>query len=286
MFNLIKMDLYRLLRSISTWVMLFFTVAAALFTVLMTKIDISEMEKKAAEETRVEEVAEEEDPYVFGVFVEANEEWLEGKIRFSDLLGRQISSGLFLVLLTVFVSVFVHAEQKNGYLKNIAGQLSNRWVLAFSKLAALMVWVLCMFFTLTVTMAAAGKLCFGRALVLDSFGKLFTVLGGQYVLHMAFAALLLFLCTLLNSAAFSITVGLFLSFRGTAMLYFAADRVMKAVFGIQEFGSGRYAVEINVMNYAFAAGREEILRMMFSAGVLLAAAVCLTAVVLQKRDVR
>lgn len=285
MFNLIKMDLYRLFRSSSTWVMLFFTVAATIFSVVMTKTDISEMKKKAAEETRVEKTAD-TDSYTFGVFIESNEEWLEGKIRFSDLLGRQISSGLFMVLLTIFVSVFVHAEQKNGYLKNIAGQLSNRWLLAFSKLAALMVWVLCMFFTLTVTMAAAGKLCFGRELVMDSFGKLFAVLGGQYVLHMAFAALLLFLCTLSNSAALSITVGLFISFRGTAMLYFAADRVMKAVFGIQAFDSGRYAVEVNIMNYAFAAGREEIFRMMFSAGVLFAAAVCLTAVVLQKRDVR
>lgn len=284
MLNLIKMELYRLFHSTSAWILFFFTIVAVVFTVVMTKIDVSRVEPGIKKET--EQTEEPEVDFAFGIFAETKEEWADGEVRFSELLGSELSSGIFLILVTIFVSVFVHAEQKNGYLKNIAGQLPGRWLLALSKLAAVLVWGVCMFSLLTVAMAAAGRVCFGTAFVLDSARKLFMVLGGQFLLHMAFAALLLFLCTLSGSAALSITVGLLIACKVTAMLYSLTDRMMKSVFGRETFDSGRYAIEMNITKYLYATGREEFVPMLLSAGVILAVAVCFTAVVLQKRDVK
>lgn len=284
MLNLIKMELYRLFHSTSTWILFFFTIVAVVFTVVMTKADVSGMEPGTRKET--EKTEEQEPDFAFGIFSETKEEWADGEVRFSELLGSELASGIFLILVTIFVSFFVHAEQKNGYLKNIAGQLSGRWLLALSKLVAVLVWGACMFSLLAVTMAAAGRVCFGKAFVLDSAGKLFTVLGGQYLLHMAFAALLLFLCTLSGSAALSITAGLLIACKVTALLYSLADRMMKSVFGIKTFDSGRYAIEMNITKYMYATEWKEIVPMLLSAGVILAVTVCLTAVVLQKRDVK
>lgn len=284
MLNLIKMELYRLFHSTSTWILFFFTISAAVFTVVMTKIDVSGMASRTG--TGAEQAGEQEIDFAFGIYTETKEEWADGEVLFSELLGSELASGMFLILVTIFVSVFVHAEQKNGYLKNIAGQLPGRWLLALSKLAALLVWGVCMFSLLSVAMAVAGRVCFGRALILDSVGKLFAVLGGQFLLHMAFAVLLMFLCTLSGSAALSITVGLLISCKVTALLYSLTDRMMKSVFGRETFDSGRYAIEMNIAKYMYAAEREEIVPMLLSAGVILTAAVCLTAVVLQKRDVK
>lgn len=284
MLNLVKMELYRLFHSTSAWILFFFTIVAAVFTVVMTKLDVSGGLPEGAEVT--EKTEEPEIEFAFGIYTETKEEWADGEVPFSELLGSELASGIFLILVTIFVSFFVHAEQKNGYLKNIAGQLPGRWLLALSKLAAVLVWGACMFSLLTVTMAAAGRVCFGKAFVLDSAGKLFTVLGGQFLLHMAFAALLLFLCTLSGSAALSITVGLLIACKVTSLLYSMTDRMMKSLLGRETFDSGRYAIEMNVAKYMFATGREELVPMLLSAGVILAAAVALTALVLQKRDVK
>ena len=40
MFNLIKMDTHRLVHSTSTWITLLFTVVLAVFSVVMTNVDI------------------------------------------------------------------------------------------------------------------------------------------------------------------------------------------------------------------------------------------------------
>ena len=122
MLNLIKMELYRLFHSTSTWILFFFTISAAVFTVVMTKIDVSGMASRTG--TEAEQAGEQEIDFAFGIYTETKEEWADGEVLFSELLGSELASGMFLILVTIFVSVFVHAEQKNGYLKNIADRKS------------------------------------------------------------------------------------------------------------------------------------------------------------------
>lgn len=40
MFNLLKMEIHRLIHSMFAWVILLFTVAAAIFSIVMTNLDI------------------------------------------------------------------------------------------------------------------------------------------------------------------------------------------------------------------------------------------------------
>ena len=69
MFNLIKMDMYRLFRSTSTWITLLFVVILAVFSVVMTNIDI-----KMAEDDPSSLITETTEEAQLGIYVETNPE--------------------------------------------------------------------------------------------------------------------------------------------------------------------------------------------------------------------
>lgn len=280
MLNLLKMDLYRLFRSTTTWIMFLVTIGMVVFAVSMTKFDVSNMEPGESSVTKEigTQISEEEISVNFGITAETLPEWATGEVDFADLLSTQIGSGLFLIVVSIFVTIFVCAEQKNGYIKNIAGQFSNRAVLVLSKTIAVGIQVLAMFAVMTVAMLVTGKICFGSALVLESVGELLKVLGGQFVLHFAFAGFILCLSILFHSSALSMTIGILISCKITTLLYALAERLKLDVT--------RYAVEINVTRFSQITDGKEILVMMVSAAVLFAVTVGLASVVMQKRDVR
>jgi len=274
------MDLYRLCRSITTWMMCLVTIGMVVFTVSMTKYDISLMKEDiAVDRTEVgTNISEEEVEMVIGISSDTKDEWVTGDIEFSDLLNTQIGSGIFLILTSIFVTIFVCAEQKNGYIKNIAGQFQNRAMLVFSKTVAVGVQVLLLFLVLTVAMFITGKICFGSSLVFGSVGDLLKTFGGQYVLHFAFASFILCLGIFFNSSALSMTLGILVSCKVTSLLYALTERFSMDV--------SKYAIEVNVTRYAQVTDRSEILTMLLSAAAVIVVAIGLAAVVMQKRDVK
>lgn len=280
MLNLLKMDLYRLFRSSTTWIMLLVTVGMAVFGVSMTKYDASNMEQ-GADSMATEIGADVSDDGVnlnFGIAATTLPEWATGDVVFADLVNTQVGSGLFLIVVSIFVTLFVCAEHKNGYIKNIAGQFPNRGVLIVSKAVAIGAQVLAMFLVLFVTMFVTGKICFGDKLVLNSVGKLFTVLGGQFVLHYAFAGVILCLGVLFRSSALSMTIGILISCKLTSLLYMLGNKF--------SLDLTRYALETNVTRYSVITDKKEILVMMLSAAVIFAVTIGTSIIVMQKRDVR
>lgn len=280
MLNLLKMDLYRLFRSSTTWIMLLVTVGMAVFGVSMTKYDASNMEQ-GADSMATEIGADVSDDGVnlnFGISATTLPEWATGDVDFADLVNTQVGSGLFLIVVSIFVTLFVCAEHKNGYIKNIAGQFPNRGVLIVSKAVAIGAQVLAMFLVLFVTMFVTGKICFGDKLVLNSVGKLFTVLGGQFVLHYAFAGVILCLGVLFRSSALSMTIGILISCKLTSLLYMLGNKF--------SLDLTRYALETNVTRYSVITDKKEILVMMLSAAVIFAVTIGTSIIVMQKRDVR
>ncbi|MBE5929921.1 MAG: hypothetical protein E7268_02525 [Lachnospiraceae bacterium] len=280
MLNLLKMDLYRLFRSSTTWIMLLVTVGMAVFGVSMTKYDASNMEQ-GADSMATEIGADVSDDGVnlnFGISATTLPEWATGDVDFADLVNTQVGSGLFLIVVSIFVTLFVCAEHKNGYIKNIAGQFPNRGVLIVSKAVAIGAQVLAMFLVLFVTMFVTGKICFGDKLVLNSVGKLFTVLGGQFVLHYAFAGVILCLGVLFRSSALSMTIGILISCKLTSLLYMLGNKF--------SLDLTRYALETNVTRFSMITDRKEILVMMLSAAVIFAVTIGTSIIVMQKRDVR
>ena len=212
MLNLIKMDLYRMFHSLSTWIIILFTAGMALFCVVMVQGDLDAM---ADDPTYAQEMEQEaasasdgnEDRQI-GLYSESDPEWIEGRIDAGEFISSQLQSGLLTLFVVIFAAIFANAEQKNGYVKNIAGQLTNRGTLALSKLAASAVQVFIMLLVFSLAAGVMGKILWGGRFSLGSLTDMLPFLGAQYLLNLGIAALILFLCILTKSSAFSMTAGI------------------------------------------------------------------------------
>ena len=189
MINLIKMDLYRMVHSICTWVMLLVTVGIALFCVAMVNIDLEDMAENpqyseetsqmgivsfqievktqdAQEETEETENSEEEQQ--IGLYADSDPGWIEGQILAGDLISTQLESGILTLLCVIFAAIFFNGDQRNGFLKNIAGQYPNRGILVISKMTAAAVQILLMEIVFAIATGVTAEIIWGEQFVLGS----------------------------------------------------------------------------------------------------------------------
>ena len=293
MYNLIKMDLYRLLKTKSTYIMVFVVMAMTIFTVWMTKMDIDMMkedsqlssEDEIGPTTEAIDVDGDSVAINIGIFSETKDEWTSEKIKFGDFVEVQLASGIFTVIIAIFVSIFVHADVKKGFIKNIAGQVQNKYMLIISKIVGVGAQNLIMFLTLFVTMFVAGKICFGEQFVMGSALDLIKVVGGQYMLHMAFSVLLLALCILFNSSELSMTLGILLACRVGTLLYFGINKLAQNVLDIKDFNMGKYAIETNIYSFSGAMENEAMIKSMILGVIYIVISAVIASFIIQKRDV-
>lgn len=209
MLNLIKMDLYRMFNTLSTWIIILFTAGMAIFCVVMVQGDLDAMAEDPAYaqemEQEIESASDGNEDRQLGLYAESDPEWIEGKIEAGEFISTQLQSGLFTLFVVIFAAIFANAEQKNGYIKNIAGQLPNRGVLALSKLTASAVQVFIMIMTFVLAAGVMGKILWGGRFYLGSLTDMLPFLRAQYLLNLGIAALILFFCILTKSSAFSMT---------------------------------------------------------------------------------
>lgn len=287
MFNLIKMDMYRLLHSVSTWVILIFTAAAAVFSVAMTNADIQAAQDAPPQGFVIEEHtegAEAEAPV--GIYVEGNSEWADGDIELGDLISAEIQSGITAVLCVIFAALFANADQKNGFIKNIVGQFPRRGVLILSKFTAIAVCDLVLLAVFSAVTVAFGGILWGDKIYLDALLPLAKVFGVQYLLHLGLSALMMFFTILTRSTAFSMTAGIIICSGLTVFLYSGINQVISGINSKWNFDINRYALESNIKMI----GTDTVSDGMLRGGVIGIAFVMISVafamVIMKRRDVR
>lgn len=294
MFNLIKMDLYRMIHSVSFKVMLFVVAAVAFFTIGMTSYDVKNTQGQI--EDTVPQVEQQDDGRAqvsedgakvvleIGFTMDTDYGW-GTEAPFSEIMNENFKSRILLLLCVIFVPIFVHAEYKNGYIKNIAGQLPNRGVLAASKLVAVAVQVLIIFAGYLFFSAIAGKIFFGDAMVFKNIGDLlrYTVL--HYIMHLAVSYIVLMLTILARGSALPLTYGILCSTTFTALLYSGINMLVSVVTGKNTFDIGLYTPEMNVMYITADMSSEVLIRVLLVGGIYALATAVLSIVIMKKRDI-
>lgn len=279
MFNLIKMDLHRLSRSFSTYIMIVLAASLAFFTVYMTNHELNIVKENPPAVTETTDTDSDEN--TFGIVVDTNPMWISGDIDFSEMLGVQVRSDMALILVSIFVTLFVAAERKNGFIKNIAGQFHNRSIMVAAKLVAVAVQVLILFVTFVSFILVSSFIFWGDRLVLSSVSELLQIVGIQYLLHFAFACLITFLCLLSNSSAFSMTIGILLCSSLGTLVYNIIDRVISNSFRIE-----KYMLEVNI-SYIGAGVSSDVAARAIVVGIsYILVTMILSMLTVQKRDIK
>lgn len=281
MFNLIKMDIYRLIHSTSTWVTMLFVVLLSVFCVFMTNTDIQLMEDDPQSV-----ITEESDERTIGIMVEADPEWATGKIEIGSIISVEVRSGMLALLCIIFAALFSNAEQKNGFIKNIAGQFPGRGKLIISKIVALAVQVFMMLLVFSLVAAATGFVLWGNRFYMGSIVALLQFLGVQYLLHLGFASVIMFLCILTRSTAFGMTTGILACSGILVPIYSGINKLVYDIKPGWNFNINNYVLDGNISLVRLNAVSDVMLR-----GVLVGIAftvvfTILAMAVMKKRDIR
>lgn len=285
MLNLIKMDMYRMVRTVSFWVLCIVAAAMAIFSVYMTEVEMSAIRGTSyAEQSESFQDTQSEDALTIGVYVDTDPAWAEEKIPYIDLVSKNLSGMMVLLLCAIFPPLFVNAEQKHGYIKNIAGQLPRRGMLVLSKLAVIAIQVLALFVVFMLAIAATGLIIWGNRLVFDDFGKLMGVVAVQYLLHFAFSAVVSAITVATRITGICMTFGILVATGFMQMLYYAVN---------YQFETNN--INFNIMNYMLdccvgqilpTAESGDIIRIIVVGAAYLMISAVASVIIMQKRDVR
>lgn len=280
MFNLIKMDIHRLFYSKSTWVIFFFVAVLSVFSVTMTNTDIHMMkeEPSATEETM--------DERQIGISVEADSEWVDGDIEIGSIISVEMRSALLAILCVIFTALFINAEQKNGYIKNIAGQFPRREKLVASKFIAIAFQIFLMMLVFIIGIIVSGFVLWENRFYLGSSAPILRYLGSQYLLHLGFAALTMLLCMLTRSSAFSMTSGILLCSGLAVPVYAVVNKIVSDMKPGLKFDINHYVLDGNITMMTLGSASDVLVRGAVVGAAFAIVSVILSMIMIKKRDVR
>ena len=284
MYNLIRMNVYRLTHSLSTWVLLFFTVFMAVFSMVMTNVDIETMRREGPEQAAVGDASTEE--IQLGITVSSDPSWVDGTIFMEDVAAVQIQSGILALLCVIFTAIFITAEQKSGYVKNIAGQFPGRIQLAAGKFFAMALQLLVMLLLFTLVTLLAGTLLWGDRFQLGDPLLFARFLGIQFLLHLGICSLVMLISTFTGSSAAGMTIGILLTCGLGSPVYSLINRGLEALRIGSGFDISRCMAEINIHLAGVHTASDVLIQAVCVGIAFTAVSLFLTTWIIRKRDIR
>lgn len=247
MLNMIKMELYRFFRSPSTWKIL---IADAVLAVLSVIIVYA-----AKDNTSIT------------IYSNAGE-----------LLAAQINGGILMILCAIFVVVFVSAEYKDGFIKNIAGQLPYRGMLIFPEVVVIAVACALYFSAYFGCVIAVGAIIFRYSFIAISVPAIIKLLTVQIILHWGFGCLILFFYILTESTMFSMLIGILVAFKFLNILYTLIERFF-------DLKIGRYMLDFNIFQLGIETEVSTYVRVVLVGILFVLVETALSIPVIQKKDI-
>ena len=160
MLNMIKMDLYRMFRTKSLYVIWIVLAVALLITTSLCKTDYDSLNEEDA--VQQEQIAE---PTVenmnVGMMVMLPTEPGE-KVTVFDIFFANSQGKFYALFLVIFAVLFSTADISSGYIKNIGGQVQKRGALIFSRSIALAVFTMLTMVGSFLFQAVANDIVFGE----------------------------------------------------------------------------------------------------------------------------
>ena len=287
MLNLIRMNLYRMAKTKSLWIVLLCMAAFCTFACSMVTIDLEEIQKNKENNlsgsfAAVYKEEEEETAGGFGISVQVPEKE-DGEIpTFLEFYNSDLASGIVLVFLCIGCVIYFNGEIKSGFLKNIAGQTRHKSNIFLSKIIANMVYILValllygvvQFFSLWFMLKDKYTFRFGGEFIKETG----VLLMAFFLLYLAFLGGISLVTTVLKSTAAGITLGMLSAFGVLSSFGAYADKLLHV-------NLSKYMVITNVHGMFVGAVRKDIFFAMGVGALFSVIYYLLGAVYFTKKDV-
>lgn len=280
MINSMKMDFYRMFRTKSFYGVLFAMVIAIAFTTYLEVVVENNEEFLEETETIVENG--EQENINFGMSVSIAAEPGE-KVSVYDMFYANTKGKFTVLFLVIFTVIFTMADITSGYVKNIAGQVRNRWLLIFSKACSIFIYTLVVLSTFVFWQAMCNWIFMGYLVWGD--GKEFLLyFFTQSLLHFAFAMVCMMIAIAIKNQVFSMTISILLCMNLMTIAYAAIDKLIQNL-GKKDFSCMFYTLTGKMSMLTQNLTEKDSIEAIMISIVFAAISILAASTVFEKRDI-
>lgn len=265
MLNMIQMDVFRMFKTKSLYVIyIVMFVVIVLTTMLMGSMEadydntkesvttedngsqsfmdgVADGMVEVESDTDVPESVETEEEETTAFGIQVNPPTENGvKATVYDLVFANIQAKVIAIFMAIFTVLFATADMSSGYIKNFAGQVKNRWKLVLSKAVALFFFTVLTMLLYVLMQTVSMPIGFGY-LEWGNISEFLPYLGIQTLLHYGFVCVCMGFAIVFRNNLCSMTLSICICFGMANILYAYMDKVL-AKIGIKDFETVKYTI--------------------------------------------
>lgn len=282
MLNIIKMDLYRMFRTKSLYVVWIVAAVAIIITTGLSKADYEMTEQEAAAAQEEMAGSESQEQVQLGIAVMLPTEPGD-KVTVSDVFYANTQAKFIALFLVIFVVIFATADINSGYIKNIGGQVKNRGSLILAKAVSLFVYTVFSMVGIIIMQAVSNQFILGYV-VWGKGRELLLYTGTQILLHFALAIICMAVAVILRSNLISMVIAICLCMNMMIVLYSAADNLIRKA-GVNNFQLIKYTVTGKIAMLPMRPTGSECMEAAAVAVGFIVVMTVVSSVVFRKRDI-
>ena len=292
MLNLIKMEFFRALKSKCTYVLIILIALFSILNPIMLKLTITMMnnspEMKESYTSALDQSEQQQSDVNIGMSSYGSSKWYADNYEFkiTDMSEELLNSGFVVLSLVIFTVIFVSAEIKHGYVKNMLGQIYKREKLVFANGIICILMMFAMTVISIIITSLTGVLLFNNV-VLGDVGNFCQYLLTKFLLYIAFASLIILLSYLVRSSAFAMVIGICLQMGIGSLVYLLISTVVNKVFKPDStFSMQKYTITGNISAITQDASEHTYIRAIIVALIYCTVFTFLACTVAKKRDLK
>lgn len=281
MLNMIRMELFRMFKTKSLYV-IWMVMAACVF--LTNSLSAEEILTFSMEEKQemYEAAMDGEESGNLGMDVtlptKPGEDVSVFDGFYANVKGKFIA--LFMVIFTV---LYATADITSGYVKNIAGQVRNRGNLIFAKAAALLLYVVLTMLLFIGVQMLSNAISYQK-LVMGPGKEFFQYAAMQTLLHFALVMVIMCVAVVLRNNVISMMISVCVCMNVLIMLYGVVDQAVEKL-GIHDFHMMDYTVSGKIVTLGMNAAPKTIGMAALVGIVFIVVMLAISMTVFQKRDI-
>ena len=281
MLNIIKMDLYRMFRTRSMYIVWIVLAVSLLLTTFLCKTDYDSFrEDDAMQQEQITEPTEEN--INVGMMVTLPTEPGE-KVTVFDIFFANSQGKFYALFLVIFAVMFSTADIGGGYIKNIGGQVQKRGALILSRSIASAVFMTLTMVGVFLFQAVANYIVFGE-LEWGNSKAILSYFLTELALHYALMLICMAIAIILKNNVISMVLAVCLTMNVMSIVYGLVNSAIQKI-GIQNFQIYKYTITGKLSLLPMNPSGKECLAAFALAIVFIVVMISVSSIVFQKRDI-
>lgn len=282
MINMLKMDLFRMFKTRSMYVIWMVMAFMIFLTTPILKSEVEQVFENANGDVVASTEQAQEDPETVGISVSIDKGDSE-KYSVYDIVYGNVQARAVALFVVIFAVLFATADLNSGYIKNIGGQVRSRGQLVLSKTISIFVFTIMTFLVFTTLQTVANGIFLGYIKWGNPRDFLFYS-GTQILLHFALAVICMAIAIFLRNNVVSMIFAVCLCMNIMTLVYSVLEKLIHKM-GAKEFEIMNYTVTGNISRLSKELTNKDSLSAICISVVFIVIMGVLGSVVFEKRDI-